>query len=121
MRIYLAGPYQPKSKNKHKCVREAAQNTDRAIVTGLELMKKGHVVYIPHLAHFIHTHHKCDREWSWHAYDRSFLEHWAEALYYMAASKGANAELRRAKELGITIFYRISKVPKGRDMIIRAR
>ena len=41
----------------------------------------------------------------------TFLEIWAEALLYLAPSRGADKELERAKELGLRIFYSIDEIP----------
>ena len=112
MRIYVAGPYTPNDCSLHEAVRLAAQNVHYAIHIGLMLMEKGHYVFIPHLSHFIHTHVACDRDWPWYKIDMTFLDHWAEALYYIGPSKGADAELARAKELGLTVFRSLREVPE---------
>lgn len=119
LRIYVAGPYSPQSENRHKCVREAAQNTDKAIEAGIRVLEKGHIPFIPHLSHFVHTHHKCNNEFAWYTIDNSFLEHWATAILYMAPSKGADAELKLARKLELEIFFSVNEIPelKNNDLI----
>lgn len=112
LRIYIAGPYSPVNENKHSCIQEAAQNVDKAISVGLKLMKKGHYVFIPHLSHFVHTHHECDREWPWYDIDNTFLKYWANALFYIGSSKGADNELKYAKKLGYLTYLRLEDVPE---------
>ena len=114
MRIYVAGPYSPQSPSKHTCIQEAAHNVDRAIRVALVLISKGHYPFVPHLTHYIHVSSACQRELGerfYYEYDNTFLDHWAEALFYMGSSKGADAELERAKRLGLKIFYDFSEVP----------
>jgi len=111
LRIYVAGPYRPKTEDVHEAVRLAAHNTNKAISVGLELMKRGHIVYIPHLSHFIHTHPECDREYGWYAFDNSFINYWAEALYYISASYGADNERKLAERLKLKIFTSMDQVP----------
>ncbi|MHA1280806.1 MAG: hypothetical protein ACTSQ8_26965 [Candidatus Helarchaeota archaeon] len=114
LRIYVAGPYSPKSDNKHTCIQEVAHNVDRAVRIGLILISKGHYPFIPHLTHYIHTNPFCKTDLgSWYyEYDLTFLYHWAEALYYIAPSKGADRELEIAKKLGLKIFYSLDEVPE---------
>lgn len=114
MRIYVAGPYSPKSNDKHKCIQEAAYNVDRAIRTALKLIEKGHHPFVPHLSHYIHINPACKKDLGqefYYEFDNSFLDHWAEALFYIAPSFGADNELLRAKKLGLRIFYSLEEVP----------
>ena len=115
LRIYVAGPYTPKSKNPHAAIQEAAQNVHRAITVALVLISKGHYPFVPHLTHYIHTNPMCKRDLGeefYYRYDNTFLEHWAEALFYMGPSKGADAELTLAKKLGLKIFRSFDEVPE---------
>lgn len=79
-------------------------------------MKRGHIVYVPHISHFFHTHPNCDREWPWYTFDNSFLDHWAEALFFIAPSFGANNEKVRAEKLGLKIYTKMVDVPIGHDL-----
>jgi len=115
MRIYIAGPYTPNSNNKHHCIQEAAHNVDRAVRIGIELIEKGHYPFVPHLSHYLHVNPACKGDLGqafYYEYDNSFLIYWAEALFFIAPSKGANAELELAKKLGLKIFYSLDDVPE---------
>jgi len=114
LRIYIAGPYCPRNCSLHDAARIAQHNADRAIEIANALIEKGHYVFVPHLSHYIHTHYSCKRDYGewWYEEDLTFLEHWAEALFYIASSKGADLELRRAQELGLIIFTSLDQVPK---------
>jgi len=113
MRIYIAGPYTPKSKDPHKAVKEAHSNVDRAIRVAIKLIEKGHYPFIPHLTHYIHVHPECKDLGSkfYYQYNLSFLQYWAEALFFIAPSKGANMEKDLAEKLGLPIYYRLDQVP----------
>ena len=115
LRIYVAGPYTPKSKNPHVAIQEVAQNVHKAITVALKLISKGHYPFVPHLSHYIHTNPMCKTDLGqefYYRYDNTFLEYWAEALFFIAPSKGANAELELAKKLGLKIFYNLDEVPE---------
>jgi len=113
MRLYIAGPYSPPDGcTLHDAARVAQRNTSLAIDIGIQLMRKGHIVYIPHLSHYIHLRVPNDMaNFGWYEFDNSFIDHWAEALYYIAPSKGADAEKLRAGKLGLKVYTRIEDVP----------
>jgi len=111
LRIYVAGPYCPHNCTTHEAIRFAAHNVDKALWFGLELMKKGHIAFVPHVSHFYHTHWNCDREYPWYAIDLTYLTNWADALFFIHGSKGADLELKTAQMLGLPIFNNLDKVP----------
>src|SRR5438046_1018360 len=111
LKIYLAGPYGPKGPDLHDAVQQAHQNTLRAIDVGIELMKKGHIPFIPHLMHFVHMQTKQPFPGSdYRAYDMAWLPS-CEALYYIGPSTGADAELKWAQDNGKTVFTSLDDVP----------
>lgn len=114
MRIYIAGPYCPKDCSLHDASRQALRNVDRAIEVFNQLAELGHDPFVPHLSHYLHTHYSCNitEKDFWYKYDDTFLEHWAEALYYISPSLGADHELALAEKLGLRIFRNLSEVPK---------
>jgi hypothetical protein len=118
MRIYVAGPYTAPSAKGH------AINTARAIDAGIALFRKGHFPYIPHLTHFVDLRAKrTGVKLRWHdyiAWDMPWLEV-CDGLLYLAASKGADLELEKARNLGKRIFLSIAEVPsaQGRRMARR--
>ena len=121
LRIYVAGPYSAKTKadhilTAHTVIQEVARNVDKAIEIGLSLIEKGHYPFIPHLSHYIHTNHFCKKDYGYwyYEFDNTFLYNWAEALYYISSSGGADAELELAKKLGLQVFYNLDDVPEAK-------
>lgn len=117
MKIYIAGPYNPKNETTHMAVRKAKLNVDKAIEAFVELKEKGHIPFVPHLSHYIHTNPKAEEygNW-WYEYDMTFLEDWTDAIYMLddwKDSKGSRMELEKAKELDLKIYYNIEEVPEG--------
>lgn len=112
-RIYVAGPYAPRNCSLHAAAQEAQRNVDRAIAAAVECIERGHFVCVPHLSHYIHTNHSCLRDYGgwWYEEDNTFLDHWATAILHLASSPGADAELERAKKLGLKVYYAIHEVP----------
>lgn len=111
MRIYVAGPYSPVHHDGNRCIGEAEANVREAIRIGNELMKKGHYVYVPHLTHYLANAPNGDHTFNWYEYDNSFIERWANALYLISSSHGADAEVRLAQKLGFPIYRSLSEVP----------
>lgn len=117
LRIYVAGPYAPHNCSLHDAIRIAQKNTNIAVKIGNALMEKGHYIFVPHLTHYLHIHESCtidDANW-WYEQDNSFLDRWANAFFYIGSSHGADAELERAKKLGLKIFYSLDEVPKAEN------
>jgi len=115
LRIYIAGKYTPQTKDVHTAAQEAAHNVHKAIVVAIALIEKGHLPFVPHLSHYIHIDPACNIDFGntfYYEYDNSFLIHWAEALFYIEPSHGADNELKLAKELGLKIFYSLDEVTK---------
>ena len=110
-RIYIAGPYSPVDHDHNRCVGEAEANVREAIRIGNELMHKGHYVFVPHLSHYQANAPNGDHTLPWYMIDNTFIDNWANALFYISPSKGADAELARAKEKGYKIFYNLDEVP----------
>lgn len=108
MRIYIAGPYTGESE-------EAVwQNVVRAIDAGIEVYKRGHYPYIPHLTHFVEDRSRergAGLRWEDYLnWDRVWLKA-CDALLHLGSSKGADLELNWAKRLGLQIFYKIEEIP----------
>lgn len=103
-RIYIASAY---TKG------DVAINVRKVILVADELVKLGHTPYIPHLTHFWHLVSPKEVEF-WYEYDNSFLEYWAECLLRLNnESFGADAEVQKAKELRIPVYYSLEDLPKG--------
>lgn len=91
------------------------RNVNIAIDVGLQLWKKGHVPYIPHLTHFIDERAtETGVPMSYEEYlvfDTEWLKA-CDALIYLASSRGADLELENARRLGLTIYYSVDDVPE---------
>jgi hypothetical protein len=113
LRIYVAGPYSPHNCDLHDASRIAQLNTDIAVAVGNALADKGHYVFVPHLTHYMHISASCkvNRAAWYYELDNTFLERWANALYYIAPSFGADAELALAEKLGYKIFVDLERCP----------
>lgn len=104
MRVYIASAY---SKG------DVALNVRRVILIADELVKLGHIPYIPHLTHFWHLISPKDYEF-WLEYDRSFIDHWAECLLRLNnESFGADREMERARKVGIPVYLDLAELGKG--------
>ena len=114
LRIYVAGPFSATTTNTHAALQEVAHNVDRAIGVAVALIEKGHYPFVPHLSLYVHTNPACKADlgdW-WYRFDNTFIDQWAEALFYIAPSRGADAELARAEKRGLRIFRCLDEVPR---------
>ena len=107
--IYIAGPYTGSTR------KEIDQNVNRAIDVGIEIFRKGHFPYIPHLTDLVDKRAKeIGTDMSWHDF-MSWDSPWisvCDAMLYLGESKGANLELEEAKRLGKEIFYSSLEIPE---------
>jgi hypothetical protein len=107
MHIYVAGPYSGKNPS------EVEQNIRRAISAGVEIIRRGHYPYIPHLTHYVDQvkdtvlHLSWDDHLDW---GLAWLDR-ADALLYLAPSRGANIELEYAIKMNKLIFRSIDDIP----------
>jgi len=109
MRIYVAGPYTARDDAGRLA------NTKAAMRAGLQLLRKGHIPFIPHLCHFfdLWVEEEEGQRLPWEIYmkwDDAFLE-CCEAFLYLAPSPGADRERQRAEELGLTVFQSVTEIP----------
>jgi hypothetical protein len=106
--IYVAGPYTASNSE------EIEINTARAIDAGIQVFKKGHFPYIPHLTHFVDQRARATQihlTWSdFIAWDLPWLE-LCDGLLYLGPSKGADLELSHAKRLEKKVFMSLSDLP----------
>jgi len=99
--VYIAGPYSGKNRQ------EVSDNIRVAKKLGQQLMLMDYNVYIPHC----HTAHW--EEETTIAYDDflklhlTFLKDWADILYFIKPSSGANLERKVAEILGIPVVTNI--------------
>jgi hypothetical protein len=100
MKIYCAGPY----SNERPDV--VVLNVLTAIEAGDDLANAGHDVFIPHLNHYWHQKYPHEYDF-WMKQDDAWLEVCDALVRVGGTSKGADAEVERATELGIPVFYSV--------------
>ena len=114
MKVYVAGAYCPHDCAPHEAIRKAQENVNTAIDAGIALMDKGHIVFIPHLSHYIHL--RMGQVWGqdfWYKFDLEWLR-LCDAIFMLPnweSSTGAKLELGKAKEWFLKIFYNLGDVP----------
>ena len=97
MRIYVAGPYS---------AGDPTLNTREAIKVADQLAAAGGFPFVPHLSHLWHLVSPHDYEF-WIAQDMEWLEA-CDAVYRIpGASRGADKEVARAEELGMSVYYNL--------------
>ncbi|HEX2922399.1 MAG TPA: DUF4406 domain-containing protein [Chloroflexota bacterium] len=108
MRIYIAGPYTADTEGN------VLRNVNTAIDAGIAVYRKGHYPYIPHLTHFIEQRSQetgAGLKWEdYLAFDREWLGR-CDGFLYLASSKGADLELKWARELRLRVFTSIDTIP----------
>jgi hypothetical protein len=113
LRIYIAGPYSADTSE------EREENVARAIDAALQLIRKGHTPFIPHLTHYVDLRAALLGEtFTWQDYltwDLSWLE-LCDALLFLASSPGAELERDRAKALGKLIFTSVDEIPSAAEL-----
>lgn len=106
IRVYIAGPILT-SGNPFLNIR-------RAIRTASTLKKRGYAPYIPHLTCIWEL--ATDEDFSyedWIGLDLEWLAQCQAVLRLEGESKGADREVARARELGITVYYSLDSLVAG--------
>ena len=107
MHIYVAGPYSGASAS------EVERNVRTAIAAGVEIIRRGHYPYIPHLTHYVDLVKDTVLKLKWEDHPDwglAWLDR-ADALLYLAASRGANIELEYATKKNKRIFHSLEDIP----------
>lgn len=109
LRIYVSGPI---SADTHA---EVLNHYRLASKIAEEIKDKGHLVFLPHTTIFDYPN--CSRldpvvYEKLLYYDLSIVRYWANALFFIAPSPGANRELALAEELKHVIFRHLGEVPR---------
>jgi len=101
MYIFIAAPYE----RPDPCF-----NVRKAVLIAEELIKKGHVPFIPHLCHLWHLVSPHERKY-YLDYDFKWLKN-CDALFRVPGeSQGADQEVIEAREWGMTVYERMEDVP----------
>ena len=106
LRVYIAAPY----TFPDPCI-----NTNKVMNVANHLMNLGYYPYIPHLTHFQHTFFPRPEK-DWYKLDKEFLKVCDVVLRLKGKSKGADEEVKLAKQLGIpvvTTIEQLKKIKKG--------
>lgn len=116
MLILIAGPYRSGTNDDPKLMQ---QNLDRLESVALPLFRKGHVpiigewVALP-LIHLAGSTKPGDAAWEEIQYPvaHRLLDKCDALLRMEGASKGADEDVRKAKEKGLKIYYNVEDVPE---------
>jgi nucleoside 2-deoxyribosyltransferase len=100
MLIYIAGPYTNP---------EPIENTHKAFRMADELVKAGHVPYVPHMSLIWNLVSPKPVDF-WYAYDLEILVRCDAVLRMEGASVGADNEVAVARAKGIPVFYSIAEI-----------
>jgi len=115
MLILISGPYRSGTNDDPVLIR---QNLDRLESVALPLFRKGHIpmigewVALP-LIHLAGSNQLGDAAWEEVQYPvaHRLLEKCDAVLRIQGASKGADEDVRIAKERGLLIFHSLEEVP----------
>jgi hypothetical protein len=99
-RIFISGPY---------TLGDVAQNVKKAMDAANELINKGYAPFCPHLTHFLHMNNFQPYE-KWLAIDIAYLKVCDCLLRLPGESKGADAEVKMAIDLGIPVYYDLKEI-----------
>lgn len=109
LRIYIAGPYTKP---------DPCENTNRTIQAAEEVVKLGHIPWIPHLNLLWHIVVPHPPEF-WYAYDLEWLETCDALLRLPGESPGADREVAFADEHGIPTVYTLGDLKLLINILMR--
>ena len=115
MLILIAGPYRSGTNDDAQLMK---QNLDKLESIALPLFRKGHVPFIGEwmalpLIRLAGSKQTGDKVWEEIQYPvaHRMLEKCDAVLRLDGASKGADEDVRKAKERGLKVYYRLEDVP----------
>lgn len=86
-------------------------NTRNACLVGDELLKKGHIPFVPHLTFSWHL--VSPKSWDeWLRIDAAIIPRCDALLRIPGASKGADIEVKLAERLNIPVYYSLDEIRK---------
>jgi len=94
-KVYIAGPY---TKG------DVVLNVRAAITMAEGVAAHGHIPYVPHTTMLWHMIMPHTPEF-WYQYDKEWLAHCDALIRIPGESVGADAEVEKAEELGIQVYY----------------
>ena len=102
-RIFVSGPYTAPTE------RERNANVATAAIVGMELARRGHDPFVPHLYHFLDVAaeeaygERLPYE-AWMRADLAWVER-SDGLLFLASSPGADVEKNLALDIPIPVYY----------------
>lgn len=115
MLILIAGPYRSNTNDDPQLMH---QNLDYLESVALPLFRKGHIPMIGEwialpLIHLAGSSKPGDKAWEEIQYPvaQRLLQNCDAVLRLIGASKGADEDVRLAKERGLKIYYHLDEVP----------
>lgn len=120
MLILIAGPYRSGTNDDPQLMQ---QNLEKLESAALPLFRKGHIPFIGEwmalpLIRLAGSQKPGDAAWELIQYPvaHRMLEKCDAVLRLEGASKGADEDVRKAKEMGLKVYYRLEDVPEaGRE------
>lgn len=95
--VYVAGPYSAPTEA------ERLANVNRAIDVGRQVYDAGGADFVPHLSHYAHARSPRPYE-GWLSVDFAIVDRCNMLVRIPGPSQGADAEVARAKSLGIPVY-----------------
>jgi len=103
LRVYIAGPYTSRDLEKR------SENMRKAREIGTKIMQMGHYPYVPH-THTGTWEDSADIDYeAFMQLHFTILEKWAEAMFFIDSSPGADRERAKAEQMGIPVFTTIEE------------
>ena len=103
--VYISGPY---TKG------DVSQNVRNACYAANEVLRIGHIPFVPHLTHLWHLITPKPYE-EWLEIDFALIPKMDAMLRLPGESKGADREVELARSLGIPVYYSIREIQDARD------
>lgn len=100
MKVFISGPYQ---------YPDPVINTRNAILAGEEVIKRGHIPFIPHLNHLWHTVSPHPINY-WMEYDLEWMKSCDVVWRLPGYSNGGDKEVWFAKDRGMRVIYDINEL-----------
>ncbi|WP_343690952.1 hypothetical protein [Chitinophaga sp.] len=115
MLILIAGPYRSGTNDDPQLMKE---NLDKLEAVALPLFRKGHIPFIGEwmalpLIKLAGSKQPGDAAWEEIQYPvaHRMLEKCDAVLRIAGASKGADADVKKAQEMGLKVYYSLEEVP----------
>jgi hypothetical protein len=110
MKVYIALPY---GRRRGNSVSECEANVKIAIEVARQLILRGHIPFIPHLYHYVHTDWDLTpHEDEWLKICKAWIPFCDALLRPPGDSWGADREVEEAIIHNVAVFYSLEEIPK---------